>query len=396
MKQRVVVTGMGVITPLGNDCRTLWEALLRGKSGAGPITYFDSTGYETRIAAQVKDFRPEEHVERKHLRRMDRVTQYAVVAALQAVADAGLEITDQNRDRIGVLIGSGIGGVETWDREHRALLEKGPKWVSPLFVPMLIANMGAGYVSILTGARGPNKSVVTACATGAHAIGDAFRWIQYGEAEAVIAGGAEAAIRPLPIAGFAAMKAMTTRNEEPQRASRPFDRDRDGFLMGEGAGVVILESLAHAQRRGARIYAEVIGYGLSGDAYHVAAPLPCGTGAAYCMHSALQDASLNPADIDYLNAHAPSTPAGDASETVSIKKVFGSYAYHLPVSSTKSMTGHLLGAAGSVEFVISVLALIHNLIPPTINYETPDPECDLDCVPNEPREARLEAVMTNA
>jgi 3-oxoacyl-[acyl-carrier-protein] synthase II len=396
MRRRVVVTGMGTITSLGHDVESLWQAVLRGESGAGPITYFDASNYATQIAAEVKGFDPTRYVDRKEARRMDPFVQFAVAAALTALRDAGLEITDANRTRVGVCVGSGIGGVETWDQEHRILQEKGPHRVSPFFIPMLIGNMAAGHIAILTGAQGPNKALVTACATGAHAIGDALRLIQYGEAEVMIAGGTESAIRPLPIAGFCSMKALSRRNEAPQRASRPFDRDRDGFLMAEGSGILILEELNHARRRDARIYAEIIGYGTSGDAYHMAEPLPCGTGAVLSMQAALRDAGLAPEEVCYINAHAPSTSKGDLSETIAIKRVFGDHARKLMVSSTKSMTGHLLGAAGGVETILSVLTVQRGVAPPTINYETPDPECDLDYVPNEAREADLPVALSNS
>jgi 3-oxoacyl-[acyl-carrier-protein] synthase II len=387
---------MGTITSLGHDAESLWQAVLRGESGAGPITYFDASAYPTQIAAEVKGFDPTQYVDRKEARRMDPCVQFAVAGALTALRDAGLEITDANRTRVGVSMGSGIGGVHTWDREFQVLLEKGPGRVGPFFVPMLIGNMAAGHISILTGARGPNKAVVTACATGSHAIGDGLRMIQYSEADVVIAGGTESAICPLPVAGFCSMKAMTRRNDAPQQASRPFDRDRDGFLMAEGSGILILEELTHARRRGARIYAELVGYGMSGDAYHFADPLPCGTGAVLAMQAALRDAGLAPEEVGYINAHSPSTGKGDLSETVAIKRLFGDQARKLMVSSTKSMTGHLLGAAGGVELILAVLAVQRGVIPPTINYDTPDPECDLDYVPHEPREARVDVALSNS
>lgn len=396
MSRRVAITGMGAITSLGQDPQTMWAALLRGESRVTEMTHFDTTGFTTRIAAQVNGFDPSAYIDRKHLRHMDRFVQFAAVAALQAVRDAGLEITDANRHRVGVCLGSGIGGIATWDRDYHILLTKGPGRVSPFFIPMMIGNMAAGHVSILIGARGPNKACVTACATGAHSIGDAFRLIKYGDAEVMIAGGTEAPLQPLGVAGFCSMKALSTRNDAPNEASRPFDRDRDGFVMAEGAGVVVLEEMEHARRRGARIYAELAGYGMSGDAYNLYAPLPCGSGAASAMLAALQEAELRPTDIDYINPHAPSTPAGDATEVVAIKKAFGPHAYEIPVSSTKSMTGHLLGAAGGVELIICALALRDNVVPPTINYETPDPDCDLDCVPNEPREVRIDAALSNS
>lgn len=396
MRRRVVVTGMGVISPIGNGVGEFWGAMLRGVSGAGPITRFDASGFATRIAAEVKGFEPERYLDRKELRRMDRAVQFSTVAAFMALEDAHLQVPEAEAHRYGICIGSGIGGIATLEREMRVLLERGPERVSPFFVPMMIINMAPGHLSILTGIRGPNKAVVTACATSAHTIGDAMRWIQYGEADVVLAGGTEAPITPLAVAGFCSMRAMTRRNHDPQRASRPFDADRDGFLMGEGAGVLVLEELERAKRRGARIYAELVGYGMSGDAYHLSAPDPCGTGAAEAMLAALRDAGLSPEEVDYINAHAPSTPLGDASEVVSIKRAFGEHARRLVVSSTKSMTGHLLGAAGAVEMIATVLALFHGVVPPTINYETPDPQCDLDVCPNEPREQPLRVALCNS
>lgn len=396
MRRRVVVTGMGVISPIGNGVGEFWAAMVRGVSGAGPITHFDASGFATRIAAEVKGFQPERYLDRKELRRMDRAVQFSTVAAFMALEDAHLQVSEAEAHRYGICIGSGIGGIATLEREMRVLLERGPERVSPFFVPMMIINMAPGHLSILTGIRGPNKAVVTACATSAHTIGDAMRWIQYGEADVVLAGGTEAPITPLAVAGFCSMRAMTRRNHDPQRASRPFDAGRDGFLMGEGAGVLVLEELERAKRRGARIYAELVGYGMSGDAYHLSAPDPCGTGAAEAMLAALRDAGLSPEEVDYINAHAPSTPLGDASEVVSIKRAFGEHARRLVVSSTKSMTGHLLGAAGAVEMIATVLALFHGVVPPTINYETPDPQCDLDVCPNEPREQPLRVALCNS
>ncbi|WP_149095807.1 beta-ketoacyl-ACP synthase II [Paenibacillus terrae] len=395
MKQRVVITGMGVITSLGQDLNTLWDNLMAGKSGVSEIEAFDTSEYTTKIAASIKDFNPEDYIERKDARKMDRFVQFAVAASKLALKDSGLVIGENaDPERVGVSVGSGIGGLGTWEDQHNALIEKGPKRVSPFFIPMMIANMGSGQVSISLGAKGPNTSPVTACATGSHAIGDSFRMIQRGDADAMICGGAEATIRPIGMAGFCSMRAMSTRNDEPEKASRPFDTDRDGFVMGEGSGVLILESLEHALKRGARIYGEVIGYGLSGDAHHMTEPDP--DGAARCIKMAIRDAGLNPEDIDYINAHGTSTPVGDKSETEAVKKTLGDHAYKVAISSTKSMTGHLLGAAGGVEAVICGLALQHQTIPPTINLDNQDPACDLDYVPNEPRKAKLNVVMSNS
>ncbi|MGG4503316.1 beta-ketoacyl-ACP synthase II [Paenibacillus polymyxa] len=395
MKQRVVITGMGVITSLGQDLNTLWDNLMAGKSGISKIEAFDTSEYTTKIAASIKDFNPEDYIDRKDARKMDRFVQFAVTASKLALEDSKLVIGENvDAERVGVSVGSGIGGLGTWEDQHNALIEKGPKRVSPFFIPMMIANMGSGQVSISLGAKGPNTSPVTACATGSHAIGDSFRMIQRGDADAMICGGAEATIRPIGIAGFCSMRAMSTRNDEPEKASRPFDTERDGFVMGEGSGVLILESLDHALKRGAHIYGEVIGYGLSGDAHHMTEPDP--EGAARCIRMAIRDAGLNPEDIDYINAHGTSTPVGDKSETEAVKKTLGEHAYKVAISSTKSMTGHLLGAAGGVEAVICGLALQHQTIPPTINLDNQDPACDLDYVPNEPRKAELNVVMSNS
>ncbi|WP_426447160.1 beta-ketoacyl-ACP synthase II [Paenibacillus sp. S-38] len=395
MKQRVVITGIGVMSALGKDHETFWNSLLEGKSGISLIESFDVSEYPTRIASEIKDFNAEDYVERKEARKMDRYVQLAVAASKMALKDADLNPKEGvDAERIGVYVGSGIGGLSTWEEQHKILLEKGPKRVSPFFIPMMIANMAAGMISMLTGAKGPNSTAVTACATGTHSIGDAFKAIQYGEADAMICGGAEATISPTGVAGFCAMRAMSTRNDEPEKASRPFDTDRDGFVMGEGAGILILESLEHAQKRGAKIYAEIIGYGRSGDAYHMTDPDP--DGAARCMAKAVKDAGLEPEAVDYINAHGTSTPVGDRSETTAIKKAFGEHAYKLAVSSTKSMTGHLLGAAGGVEAIVCALALKNGKIPPTINLENQDPECDLDYVPNVAREANLNVAMSNS
>jgi 3-oxoacyl-[acyl-carrier-protein] synthase II len=394
--RRVVVTGLGAVTPLGNTAEEFWSGLRQGRSGVGPITRFDTSGYPTRIAGEVRNFDPLKYVDRKEARRLDPYLHYAMACACMAVDDAGLDTATVDGERFGVLIGSGIGGITTLlDGEH-ALLDKGPDRVSPFVIPMLIINMASGLVSMRFGARGPNSSVVTACATGNHALGDAYRIIQRGEADVMIAGGAEAMIVPLTIAGFCAMKAMSTRNDEPERASRPFDADRDGFVCSEGGGLLVLESREHATARGARIYAEMIGYGMSGDAHHMTAPDPQGDGAARAMRAALRDAGLAPADVGYINAHGTSTPYNDKFETIAIKRVFGEHAARLAVSSTKSMTGHLLGAAGGIEAIASILALYHGILPPTINYERPDPECDLDYVPNQARKQDVEVVLSNA
>ncbi|WP_433943434.1 beta-ketoacyl-ACP synthase II [Paenibacillus sp. SN-8-1] len=395
MKHRVVITGMGVMTSLGKDLDTFWDSLVSGKSGVSRIDSFDVSDYTTQIAASVKDFNPEDYFDRKEARKMDRFVQFAIAAGSEALKDSGIEIgSNTDAERIGVSIGSGIGGLGTWEDQHNVLLEKGPKRVSPFFIPMMIANMGSGQMSIMFGAKGPNTTQVTACATGTHSIGDSFRIIQRGDADVMICGGAEATIRPTGMAGFCAMRAMSTRNDEPEKASRPFDTGRDGFVMGEGAGILILESLEHAQKRGAKIYAEVIGYGLSADAHHMTEPDP--DGAARCMRMAIRDAGLNPEDIDYINAHGTSTPVGDRSETLAVKKALGDHAYKVAISSTKSMTGHLLGAAGGVEAVICGLSLQNGVIAPTINLEDQDPECDLDYVPNEPRQADLKVAMSNS
>jgi 3-oxoacyl-[acyl-carrier-protein] synthase II len=395
LKQRVVITGMGVVTSLGRDLETFWGNLMAGKSGVGMIELFDVTEYPTQIAAEVKNFNPEDYVDRKEARRMDRFVQFAVAASLSALKDARLNVKeDTDPERVGVSVGSGIGGLSTWEEQHKILLEKGPKRVSPFFIPMMIANMASGQISMLTGAKGPNSTAVTACATGTHSIGDSFKIIMRGDADVMICGGAEATISPTGVAGFCALRAMSTRNEEPTKASRPFDMDRDGFVMGEGSGILILESLEHAQKRGAKIYGEVIGYGMSGDAYHMTDPDP--DGAARCMVKAIKDAGIEAEDIDYINAHGTSTLAGDRSETTAIKKALGDHAYKVAVSSTKSMTGHLLGAAGGVEALICGLALKNGYIPPTINLENQDPQCDLDYVPNTARQADLRVAMSNS
>ncbi|MGG1555035.1 beta-ketoacyl-ACP synthase II [Paenibacillus ferrarius] len=392
---RVVITGMGVVTALGQDLDTFWGNLTSGKSGVSRIENFDVSEYPTQIAAEIKDFNIENYVDRKEARRMDRFVQFAVAGALNALKDAKLNVAeDTDPERVGVSVGSGIGGLGTWEEQHRILLEKGPKRVSPFFIPMMIANMASGQVSMITGAKGPNSTAVTACATGTHSIGDSFKILQRGDADVMICGGAEATITPIGVAGFCALRAMSTRNEEPTKASRPFDVDRDGFVMGEGAGILVLETLEHAQKRGARIYAEVIGYGMSGDAYHMTDPDP--DGAARCMKRAIKDAGISPEDVTYINAHGTSTPVGDKSETTAIKKTLGEYASKVAVSSTKSMTGHLLGAAGGVEAVICGLTIANSTIAPTINIDNQDPECDLDYVPNVAREANVKIAMSNS
>ncbi len=394
--RRVVVTGLGALSPVGNTADEFWSSLLQGRSGVGPITKFDTEGYPTRIAGEVRNFDPLNFVDKKDARRLDPYLQYAVASSVLAVQDAALDTGKVDGSRFGVLIGSGIGGISTLLESHRNLLEKGPDRVSPFFIPMIIANMASGLVSIRFGARGPNSSVVTACATGNHAIGDSFKIIQRGDADVMIAGGSEAIIIPLTIAGFCSMKAMSTRNDEPTKAMRPFDATRDGFVCGEGAGILILEALEHALARDARIYSEIVGYGMTGDAHHMTAPDPEGDGAMRAMTLALRDAGLDVSAVGYINAHGTSTPYNDKFETLAIKRVFGEHARRLAVSSTKSMTGHLLGAAGGVEAIATVLALHHGVLPPTINYETPDPECDLDYVPNQARKQNVEVALSNA
>ncbi len=394
--RRVVVTGLGCVSPVGTGTEKAWQSITAGKSGISTITRFDATDFPIRIAGEVKDFDPSPYIEKKELKKMDLFIQYAVVAACEAFEDSGYRITEENAERVGVYIGAGIGGLPAIEHWHNVLKEKGPSRITPFFIPMVIINLASGQVSIKLGAKGPNSCAVTACATGAHSIGDAFRLIQTGEADCMIAGGAESTITPLCIAGFNAMKALSQRNDEPERASRPFDKDRDGFVVGEGAGVLVLEELESARRRGAKIYAEIVGYGLNSDAYHITQPAPEGEGAARCMELALKNAGLTPEEIDYINAHGTSTYYNDLNETEAIKKVFGEHAKRLMVSSTKSMTGHLLGAAGGVEAVFTVLAIKEGVVPPTINYETPDEGCDLDYVPKEARKASLRAAMSNS
>jgi len=396
LRKRVVVTGMGLVLPTGIGVETAWKSICEGRSGIGPLTRFEITGYDTKIAGEVKGFNPELYIDKKEIKKMDLFIQYALAATKEALEDAQLKIIPENSERIGVIVGTGLGGLPSIERYHKILLERGPSRISPFFIPMLIANMASGQIAMQFGPKGPNTCVVTACATGAHSIGDAFRTILYGDADAMIAGGTEANITPLTISGFNAMKALSTRNEEPGKASRPFERNRDGFVVAEGAGVLILEELGFALNRNAKIHGELIGYGYTADAYHITAPSPDGDGAARCMRMALRDAGLKPEDVDYINAHGTSTPLNDATETQAIKNVFGDYAKKIPISATKSMTGHLLGAAGSTEAILSILALREGILPPTINYEEPDPACDLDYVPNLVRHQPIHVAMSNA
>jgi 3-oxoacyl-[acyl-carrier-protein] synthase II len=387
---------MGLVIPTGIGVKTAWKNICQGHSGIGPLTRFDAYGFETKIAGEVKGFDPEIYIEKKEIKKMDLFIQYSLAATQEAVEDAQLKITPGNCEQIGVIVGTGLGGLPTIERYHKVLLEKGPGRITPFFIPMLIANLASGQIAIQFGAKGPNTCVVTACATGAHCIGDAFRVILYGDAEVMIAGGTEANITPLTIGGFNAMKALSTRNDEPEKACRPFEKNRDGFVVAEGAGIVILEELGFALKRNAKIYGELVGFGYTGDAYHITAPPPDGDGAARCMRMAIKDAGLRPEDIDYINAHGTSTPLNDLTETLAIKTVFGEHAKKVPISATKSMTGHLLGAAGSTEAIFTLLAIRDGIIPPTINYEKPDPECDLDYVPNFARQKSLNVVMSNA
>jgi len=396
VKRRVVITGVGLVTPLGTGVDKTWNNLCAGVSGVAPITRFDASDFGVQIAAEVKDFNVEDFVEKKTARHLDLFVQYAVAAAKMAAEDARLSITGANAERIGVITGCGLGGLPTIEQYHQIMMEKGARRITPFFIPLVIPNMGAGQTSILLGAKGPNLSVTTACAAGTHAVGEAFRAISYGDCDAVISGGSESTICPLAVGGFHAMKALSKRNDEPHRASRPFDKDRDGFIIAEGAGMLILEELEHAKRRGARIYAEIIGFGLTGDAYHMAAPPDDGEGGARCMRMAIRDAGLSPEDFDYINAHGTSTPLNDACETKAIKEVFGEHAHRLAVSSTKSMTGHMLGGAGGIEAVFTALSIFHQTVPPTINLETPDPDCDLDYVPNKLRKMKIENALSNS
>jgi 3-oxoacyl-[acyl-carrier-protein] synthase II len=393
--RRVVVTGLGLVTPLGIGREQTWKALCAGQSGIGRITRFDPTGYDAQIAGEVKGFDPAQFIEKKEIKKMDTFIHYAVAASQLAVDDAVLKVAPEESARVGVYIGSGIGGLGSIEHYHQILRDKGPGRVSPFFIPMTIINLASGQVAIRLGAKGPNSCAVTACATGNHCIGDAYRIIQRGEADVMVAGGAEAAITPLGVAGFASAKALSFRNDAPEKASRPFDRDRDGFVLGEGAGVIVLEEIEHARRRGARIYAEIIGYAMNSDAYHITAPSDEGEGAVRCMELAIKDAEISKSDVGYINAHGTSTMA-DSIETSAIKQVFGELAYRIPVSSTKSMTGHLLGAAGGIEAVFSILALHDGVLPPTINLDHPDPSCDLDYVPNKARPASFGVALSNS
>ncbi|NLA75334.1 MAG: beta-ketoacyl-ACP synthase II [Deltaproteobacteria bacterium] len=396
MKRRVVITGLGMVTPLGTGVEKNWESLCSGRSVIGPVTRFDTSDFKSKIAAEVTDFQAEDFIDKQQLRRFDVFIHYGLASARMAMEDSGLKIGPENSNRVGCLTGSGLGGLSMIESFHKTLLEKGPGRVSPFFIPGIIPNMLPGQIAIEYGARGPNSSIETACAASSHAVGESFRLVQDGIADAMITGGAEAVITPLAFAGFCSMKALSTRNDDPKRASRPFDKERDGFIMGEGSGILILEELNHALDRGAKIYAELAGYGLSGDAYHVSAPHPEGDGAVSCMAMAVSSAGLRPEDVDYINAHGTSTSLNDLSETKAVKKYFGEHAYKLAISSTKSMTGHLLGGTGGVEAIYASLTIKNGIIPPTINYEVPDPECDLDYVPNRAREAQVKVAMSNS
>jgi 3-oxoacyl-[acyl-carrier-protein] synthase II len=396
LKKRVVITGLGAVTPLGIGTDIFWKSLLEGKSGIARITRFDPSDYATQIAGEVKDFDPTNYIDKKEAKRMDRCTQFAITASKMALEDSRLDLEQEDLTRIGTIIGTGIGGMDTLHDQYKTLFEKGPGRISPFFVPMMIANMPAGQTSITFGLQGPCTCVVTACATGTNSIGDAFKIIQRGDADVMVAGGTEAAVSPAAVAGFCAMKAMSTRNSEPEKASRPFDKDRDGFIMGEGAGVIVIESLEHAIARGARIYAEIAGYGSNADAFHITAPAPEGAQAAKCMAMALADAGIKPEDVDYINAHGTSTPLNDKNESLAIKSLFGDHAKKLSVSSIKSMTGHLLGAAGGIEAVATALTVLNDIMPPTINYDNPDPELDLDYVPNQAKEKKVRVALSNS
>lgn len=396
MNKRVVITGTGVVSSTGMGTKAFWDAIKEGKSGIGVVSRWDASNYSTRIAGEISNFDPEQFIDKKEARRMDRFTQFAIVGSKMAIKDSGIDMDEVNRDRVGVILGSGIGGISTLEEQHETLMNKGPGRVSPFFVPMMIANMAAGQVSIMLGAKGINETVVTACASSTNAVGDAFKCIQRGGADIIVTGGCEAPITPLSFAGFCSQKAMSRRNDEPQTASRPFDAERDGFIMSEGAGILILEEHDHAVKRGARILAEIVGYGATADAYHITAPDPEGAGGAKAMAMAVKDAGISVEDIDYINAHGTSTELNDKLETGAIKAVFGKHAYKLAVSSTKSMTGHLLGAAGGIEAIITALALKEGFIPATINYKNPDPECDLDYVPNKGRKADIKYAMSNS
>ena len=395
-KKRVVVTGIGLITPLGIGVEDSWNSIIAGRAGIRRITHFDSSNFPTQIAGEVEGFNPEDYIEPKEIKKMDRFIHFAIATATMAINDSGLKITDGNAEKVGVIVGSGIGGLHAIEHYHSVFLEKGPRRISPFFIPMLVINLASGQISIKFGAKGPNSAVATACATGSHSIGDAYKIIQRGDADAMIAGGTEAVITPLGIGGFNAMKTLSTRNDEPGKASRPFDIDRDGFVMGEGSGIVILESLESAMDRGVRIYAEIVGYGMTADAYHITSPAPGGEGAARCMQMTLKDGSVDPSEVDYINAHGTSTKYGDEIETNAIKTVFREHSYKVAISSTKSMIGHLLGAAGGVEAVITVLSIYNDIITPTINLDKPDPECDLDYVPYKSRKMTINYALTNS
>ncbi|MBD1861067.1 MULTISPECIES: beta-ketoacyl-ACP synthase II [Trichocoleus] len=395
-RKRVVVTGLGAVTPIGNTLSEYWEGLVSGRNGIGPITLFDAARHDCRIAGEVKAFDPFQYLERKDAKRMDRFAQFAVAASKQAIADAQFVINDLNAEQVGVIIGSGVGGIKVLEDQQEVYLTKGPDRCSPFMVPMMIANMAAGLTAIHIGAKGPNSCPVTACASGSNGIGDAFRLIQGGYAQAMICGGAEAAITPLSVAGFASARTLSTRNDDPAHASRPFDRDRNGFVMGEGAGILLLEELEHALSRGARIYAEMIGYGMTCDAYHMTSPVPGGEGAARAIQLAMKDAGITPDQVSYINAHGTSTPMNDPNETAAIKTALGEHAYKVAVSSTKSMTGHLLGGSGGIEGVATALAVAHDQLPPTINLENPDPACDLDYVPNHSRSHKVDVALSNS
>ncbi|WP_223700699.1 beta-ketoacyl-ACP synthase II [Sutcliffiella deserti] len=394
-KRRVVVTGLGAMTPIGKNVNEAWENAINGVSGIGPLTRVDSSLFPAKVAAEIKDFHPEDYMDKKEARRMDRFTQYSIAASLMAVKDANLTITDEIAPRVGVWVGSGIGGMETFEQQYKTFLEKGPRRVSPFFVPMMIPDMATGQISIALGAKGVNSCTVTACATGTNSIGDAFKVIQRGDADVMISGGTEAPLTDMAFAGFSSAKALSS-NPDPKTASRPFDLNRDGFVMGEGAGILVLEDLEHALARGAHIYAEIVGYGATGDAHHITAPAPGGEGGVRAMRMAIKDAGLQPNDIDYINAHGTSTEYNDKYETIAIKEVMGEHAGKVAVSSTKSMTGHLLGAAGGVEAIFTIKAIENSILPPTINLETPDPECDLDYVPNKARKQEVKAAMSNS
>ena len=390
------MTGVGLVSAVGIGTRETWDALLEGRCGIGPITHFDASKFSSRIAGEVKDFDPLRFLDKKEARKMDVFIHYALAASSFAMEDSGLKVTPESAPRVGVYIGSGIGGFATIEREHEALMKGGPRKISPFFIPATIINLASGQVSIRFGAKGPNCATATACSASSHAVGDAFKIVQRGQADAMIAGGAEAAITPMGIGGFAAMRALSRRNDEPEKASRPFDKERDGFVVGEGAGILVMESLEHALNRGASIYAEIVGYGMTSDAYHITAPSPDGDGAVRVMKQALDDAGVQPEKVGYINAHGTSTEYNDRTETMAIKTVFGDHAYRLAISSTKSMTGHLLGGSGGLEAGISALAVKEQILPPTINYEIPDPDCDLDYVPNESRRAELEYALSNS